>query len=196
MVNNLSTLTSAKAYMKKTDDRDNALLQVLVGQASEMIQTYTKRDFTAVTYTDEKYDGNGDKKLYLKNFPIFSTPAVVVKLYDPYTDTDLYTYTVNLEYIVYEEEGYIHMWGGWMKGHQNFKITYKAGYTTVIESVVLACNMLTAFVFDNMRKQGIKSQRIGTFSETLKDMKGAIPDEIKGLLDLKRRTTYAYDVDE
>lgn len=196
MVNDLSTVAQVKAYMKKTDAGDDTLLATLLSQASKMIETYTNRDFTAVIYTDELYNGNGGPKLYLKQFPIFTTPAVVVKLYDPFTDTNLYTYTVNLEYIIYEEEGYIHMWGGWSKGHQNFKITYKAGFTTVPEDIVLACNMLTAFVFDNIRKQGIKSQRIGTFSEALRDIKGAIPDEIRLMLDHWRRPVYAFDIDE
>lgn len=194
MVNDLTTVALAKAYMKKTDAGDDALLAVLVSQASMMIEKYTNRDFTAVTYTNELYNGNGGVKLYLKQSPINSVTSV--KLYDPYTNTDLYTYTVNTEYILYEEEGYIHMWGGWSKGHQNFKITYNAGYSTVPEDIVLAANMLTAFVFDNIRKQGIKSQRIGTFSETLKDYKESIPVEISAMLDHWRRPVYAFDVDE
>lgn len=196
MVNDLTTTALVKAYMKKTDVGDDALLAVLVSQASKMIETYTGRDFTAVTYTDELYNGNGGPKLYLKNYPIFSTPAIIIINYDPFTATDLYTYTVNLEYLVYGDEGYVHMWGGWVKGHQNYKITFKAGYTTVPEDIVLAANMLTAFIFDNIRKQGIKSQRIGTFAESLRDIKGAIPEEIRLMLDTWRKPVYAFDVDE
>jgi uncharacterized phiE125 gp8 family phage protein len=192
----LTTRAKAKAYMKKTDTTDDTLMTALVAAASKRIQNYLNREVIQATYTNEIYDGTGSQDLFTKQYPIVSVASI--KLYDPISNTDQYTYVVNTDYYLHADGEKILMWAGWRKGLQKYKITYVAGYavsgetSAVPEDIELACNMLVAFYFNNIGKQNIESWRAGSYSETLKGIGGdesGIPAEIRGMLDIHRTPT-------
>jgi hypothetical protein len=58
-----------------TDNSQDALLGVLIGAYSDAIQKYCRRDFTLRVY-DELYNGNGDRRLLLRAYPIQSVESV------------------------------------------------------------------------------------------------------------------------
>lgn len=188
----LTTYIQAKVYMKiPVANTDNdVLLTVLVSQVSRRIAEYLNRIIPSNTYTDEKYDGTGYRKLFTLQYPI--TTLSEIKSYDPHSNTDLYTYTVNDEYILHRDQEYIIKWTGWQRGTQNFKITYTAGYTTIPPDIVLACNMLVALTFNSINSENLKSWRSGTYSQTKFDTEklGAgtqLPASIQSMLAIWRK---------
>lgn len=58
-----------------TDNSQDALLGVLIGAYSDAIQKYCRREFTVRLY-DELYDGNGDRRLLLRAYPVQSVESV------------------------------------------------------------------------------------------------------------------------
>jgi hypothetical protein len=64
-----------RAIQSITDNSQDALLGVLIGSYSDAIQKYCRRDFTLRVY-DELYNGNGDRRLLLRAYPIQSVESV------------------------------------------------------------------------------------------------------------------------
>lgn len=58
-----------------TDNTQDALLGVLIGAYSDAIQKWCRRDFVLRVY-DELYDGTGDRRLHLRQYPIQSVESV------------------------------------------------------------------------------------------------------------------------
>ncbi len=72
----LITLTRAKKNIQSiTDTSQDALLQVLITAVSDGIEKYCRRRFLSKFY-DELYDGNGDRRLLLRQYPIQSVQSV------------------------------------------------------------------------------------------------------------------------
>jgi hypothetical protein len=57
------------------DNSQDALLGVLIGACSDAIQKWCRRDFALRLY-DELYNGNGDRRLLLRQYPIQSVESV------------------------------------------------------------------------------------------------------------------------
>ena len=188
--NALITEAELEMFLQTTLATD--LANTFINAASDFIERFCNRKFISQTYIDEAYDGNGERDLYLDNFPI--TTLTTVKNWDAYNNTLLYTYTVNLEYVLYGTEGYIHMWGGWAKGTKNYKITYIAGYAiaSVPYDLKKACADLCAFYNMNKNKIGMESERIGAYSYQLANNSEifnslGIPAEIARVLNAYRK---------
>jgi hypothetical protein len=58
-----------------TDNTQDALLGVLIAAYSDAVQKYCKRLFALQSY-DELYNGDGDRRLLLRNYPIQSVQSV------------------------------------------------------------------------------------------------------------------------
>jgi len=58
-----------------TDGSQDALLNTLITACSDAIVKYCRRDFVAKSY-DELYDGNADRRLLLREYPIQSVQSV------------------------------------------------------------------------------------------------------------------------
>lgn len=72
----LITVSRAKQNLPSvTDSSQDTNLQTLVTAASKAIQRYCRRDFVVCSY-DELYNGAGDGRLFLRQFPIQSVQAV------------------------------------------------------------------------------------------------------------------------
>jgi len=162
----------------------------LINFASDFIQTYTNRNWIAQDYTQEKYDGDGDKDLFLDNFPINSVSYIAS--WDTYNNQEYYEFAEHTEYQVYLEEGYIYLRSGFVKGRQNYRVSYNAGYAiaNVPWDIKKACADLCQYMYSLKDKIGVDSERIGTYS--IKFSKGAsndakingyaVPAEIMSLL--------------
>ena len=79
MANAKDLITSARAVqgMQYYSDNTttNAILQTLITACSDAIEKYCRRRFVSWTY-DELYDGNGDRRLLLRQYPIQSVQSV------------------------------------------------------------------------------------------------------------------------
>jgi hypothetical protein len=54
---------------------ENTTLDALVSACSAVIEKYCRRDFVQAAY-DELYSGNGDRRLFLRQYPIVSVQSV------------------------------------------------------------------------------------------------------------------------
>ena len=72
-------ITSARAVqgMQYYSDNTttNAILQTLITACSDAIEKYCRRRFVSKSY-DELYNGNGDRRLMLRQYPIQSVQSV------------------------------------------------------------------------------------------------------------------------
>jgi hypothetical protein len=166
---------------------DADYVETLINVASDRIKTYIGFDLKETTYTDEIYSGNGRHNLFLRKFPIVS--VISVKEWDTYNNVLLDTLVENQDYLVYLAEGYIYMRGGWWKSISNYRITYKAGYSTIPYDIKMACAMLANMYYDKKGSANMKSESIGDYSYTAEDGIGnntfgeiGIPPIIAGIL--------------
>lgn len=168
------------------------LKDFLINTASDFINNFTNRRLLSRTITSEKYDGTGESRLFLKEYPITSVTAV--KSWDSYNNVVSYTYTEHTEYTLYANEGYILFRGKTLKGHNNYQITYVAGYALadVPYDLKNACAQLCGIMYYNKGKAGIKSESIGSYSVTYDKGNASImgipvPDDIAGVIRQYRR---------
>lgn len=128
---NLTTLTSAKDYLNKTDgatDKD-ALIHGMIGAATASIigGGGVNREIRSKTYT-EVYDGNGTRDLKLNNIPATSITSITIDsdrdgLFSDESAESSDDYRVDLE------GGRIHADFTFPKGFQNVQIVYVAGFS-------------------------------------------------------------------
>jgi hypothetical protein len=72
----LITLARAKQDIQSiTDNSQDTLLGVLITAASRSIEKYCRRDFVQTSY-DELYNGTGDRRLLLRQYPLLSVQSV------------------------------------------------------------------------------------------------------------------------
>jgi hypothetical protein len=72
----LITLTRAKVNIQSiTDSSQDSRLQTLITAISDAIAKYCRRDFVSKAY-DELYNGSGDRRLLLRQYPIQSVKSV------------------------------------------------------------------------------------------------------------------------
>lgn len=186
--NALITEAELEAFLQVS--LETAYAELLINYASDFIQYYTNRWLKAKTYTSENYDGPGDNRLYLDNWPINSVTTLIN--YDSMNDTTLYTFTEKLEYLIYGDEGYIYLRGGFAKGIRIYRVTYNGGYAVVPYDLKKACSDLCSLLYYQKDKVGMKAETIGRYSYQL-DKSGmafgreGIPAEIKSILNRYRR---------
>jgi len=164
-------------------DTSNTLINV----ASDFIDRFCNRSFIKATYTAEEYDGDGNNNIYLRKFPIVTVAAIV--LYDTYSAAILQTFTVNTEYLIYLNEGYIFMRSKTTPGHKNYRVTYDAGYllADIPYDLKNACAQLAGLIYYNKGKAGVKSESIGKYSVTYDkgdlSISGVpVPNDIAGVI--------------
>ncbi len=74
-VNLIDIERAKRAIAAITDNSQDALLGVLIAAYSDAIRKYCRRDFSLAAY-DELYNGNGDRRLLLRQYPVASVEAV------------------------------------------------------------------------------------------------------------------------
>ncbi len=108
----------------------------LITAAERRVKEFLNRDLEWQIYTDEFYNGNGYQRLILRQFPIIAVSAV--KVYDGIDSVNVETWTTLVEHTDYDRmvldivrgayEVYLDGYN-FVKGYNNYKITYYAGYT-------------------------------------------------------------------
>lgn len=180
----LTTLAVVKAYLKiGTQDKDQDDLLILMIMAAtdviegqlvgidEMNGGYCNRRFASTTYTSAKYNGHNFRDLFMRQYPITSITTIVID------DTTVFpsgssTLAELGFYIDTEAAGNIINTSLWPSGDpQNVVITYVAGFITAIPSdLQLTAIALVALRWLSKGTEPYKSEKIGNYSYTLKDM--------------------------
>lgn len=162
---------------------DNTGLEDLINAATDFMELFCKRRFLKTTYTAELYDGNGTMMLFLRNFPII-TVATIYWTYPNVAD-DLVDSTY---YKIYHAGGYIYRTGKWIKGYQNIKVTYDAGYDFAVaipSELQSICNALVNLGYNQPDRFGVKSEKMGGYAVSYSE--DAIPPDLKLRLNLWRK---------
>jgi hypothetical protein len=71
----LIDLDFARQHIPTSADADEPTISTLITSASRAVQKYCRRDFVAQAY-DELYNGNGDRRLILRQYPLVSVQSV------------------------------------------------------------------------------------------------------------------------
>jgi hypothetical protein len=72
---NLISLERARLNIPAAQASDERTIDALIGACSDAIQKYCRREFAVRSY-DELYDGNGDRRLMLRQYPLISVESV------------------------------------------------------------------------------------------------------------------------
>ena len=118
------------------------LLESALDAYNKMIEDYLCVPMINLTYTAEKYDGDGTDTLFLKHYPIVSVTTLTLDG----------TAIVAADYLIYSTEGFIRYDDGiFTKDYQNISITYSAGHgatrADVSDALKLALKTWVARVF-------------------------------------------------
>jgi hypothetical protein len=74
-MSDLITNQRARINLPNAAASDDTTIDVLISAASRAIEKYCQRDFVSTTY-DELYNGNGDRRLVLRQYPLLSVQSV------------------------------------------------------------------------------------------------------------------------
>lgn len=141
-----------KRYLKIQNITYDEELQNIINAVETKVEQFLNRNLLAQNYV-EYYDGSGSELLILRNIPVNSITKI--EYYEGrVNNVDVWTeWTQDNQYsrllIPKEKHGIILEGGIFIKGIQNFRITYNAGYTTLPYDINLACKELVKIALDN-----------------------------------------------
>lgn len=209
MADNFASRSEVKQYLgiASSNTTDDSLLDALLLRTTKMIQAYTGRTLLQATYTDEKYDGDGERELLLTEYPLITLTSVYDSADRDFGDEDLLVeddgITNEGNYVIVrkgfvENPGIIRRIDGvWSKGDQNIKVTYVAGYSdaNIPKDLVQAQIDWLSYIYRNKDARiGIDSYRLGQYSVTYRNNSASAaqgnsvggvlpPDEVRMVLD-------------
>lgn len=126
----LTCLTNLKAVLRESSSVADDILRGIIAQASDEIERYCGRLLRVRTYTDERYDGNGTRVLYLEQFPIIAINSIYeeqngVKTLIPATDYHIFRDAGKILLLIDAKVRTI-----FTVGMANIIVNYTAGYGT------------------------------------------------------------------
>jgi hypothetical protein len=141
----LLTLAEYKNYSHITNNNADARLTQIILSAEKYFLNRVKRIIEQDTITDELYDGDNTNELVLKNYPIVSVTELQIN--DNIIDVD--------DYAIYNSEGIIKLKNSiFLRGIQNIKITYVAGFSAVPEDIKMAIAEVVSRKYEQFDKKG------------------------------------------
>lgn len=170
---------------------DNAILDALAPAVTRSFKQYLDRDMFETTYTDEKYNGNGQKRLELRQFPITAVASLAVWEVAVAAAAN----SVSAGFLFDEFGLYLNpttLSGDWRggfgifpRGFQNVKVTYTAGFASgheVLATMKTAAQMQGAYLFRTRDRIGLKSETLGQ-GQTTSYEREPFPPQVKEILD-------------
>lgn len=178
------------ARISQSDVNEDEKLQRIADETEAEVKEFLNRDLETATYT-EKYDGTGEDRITLKQFPITSVTSV--KVYDGLDSLnaevwDTWVQGTDYERFVYSNEDTALYVGGTVfpEGDQNIEIVYVAGYTATTSGatelpsgynvpldIVRACKQLFTLNFNEQegrRTIGLESVGVGAEKSVTLDL--------------------------
>lgn len=123
--NALVSLSNTKTFLKITDSTWDTILEILINSISTTFDKIVKRNLAVQTYSNQLYDGNNKRRLYLKHYPINSVSALE-------EDDVALTEGADEDFIIYSARGYLlRVSSDWSEDYQNIDVSYNAGYTAI-----------------------------------------------------------------
>jgi hypothetical protein len=202
MANEYISLANYKTLNGITGTASDAIISMVLEQASRLIDKYCGRIFYSQTAV-ELFDGNGTSVYYTLHRPIINVTSLERDrdddgVFEETIDTEDYkVYENRIGLLKYATEGiYSGEASTFFRGQQNWRVTYTYGVAAIPKPVELATAMLTSFLLTDgagtqvlAAHDGILSERIGNYSYRKGEAlmaSGVFPASVRSVLSLYR----------
>lgn len=132
----LTNIESIKTWLKKDNDNDDSLLEMIVNGVSKRMEMYMGRSFGEQEFTSEPIESPGYAAIVVGNSPIIRVISI----------TENATLLVTTDYRVEGAGMIVRLTGGntgsWGVG--TVYVSYEAGYVEVPDDIQFACVMQSA----------------------------------------------------
>lgn len=157
------TKTEVKAYLGITSNAYDTALDFLVSGCVAFVESQIRRKIDSASAT-ELHNG-GKCKYFIKNTPMTALTSVK---YNNGTQHTPSWQTVDLDNVVFEENGVVHA-PGLPDGFRNIEIVYTGGYATTPADLGFVIVQLVAKAFEQRNAQGKAKEAMGGVSVDWKD---------------------------
>lgn len=193
----LTTVARVKTFMGISVATYDTVLEYMVNSVTDFIENYCDRRFKETTYTNEEYDGNGTKKLLLKQYPVDTAGTLTLAQRDSIDNNSSWT-TIDSEDYFVKANGLIEYANGFFHKYPlHYRMTYTAGYDYDNAASYLsdvgagdlewACWELVRNAFENRKTpDNVKSESLADYSITYMDIT-MTNGRIKEVLDKYKR---------
>lgn len=160
--NALTTVDVVKAKLGITYNDDNAVIEDLINECSDWIESKINRQLKDSAPVTEYYNGASNGKVLMRKYPVNSITSVA------YASGTLDAPTWNVlpassSYVLDEYSGILNV-EPMYTGSSNYRIIYRGGFTTVPSDLVLACKKMVAKEYLRRNSEGAKGEQIGDAS--------------------------------
>jgi hypothetical protein len=183
----ITTLAAVKAWAAIQSSNEDQIVQDAITAFSNYVLNFTGRGnadgsvpstspFNAVVSYDEFYDGNGNDRLLLRNWPIVTVTSVkdsgVTIPASSSTTSPGYTIDQDRKFLVlrYGGNSFTRGWGGygyrgpqfsrtgWSLGTQNVEVAYTAGFTVTPFDLEMCARKVVSLNYKRRQRIDQKSQ--------------------------------------
>jgi len=156
----LTSLANLKTYLGITGSAQDTLLELLIDKTTVFIETYCGRRFKETTYTNEEYDGTGNRELLLNNYPVTSFNRLQTN--NATNNSDSWETIDTEDYFRYDTEGKLRFVSqSFLALPQVYRSTFTAGYATIPHDLEWACLKMCASAYQKRLGEGVVSERLG-----------------------------------
>lgn len=165
-----NTTAKLKAWLKITVSTDDTIIEELGEGVDQRFYDFLGSDFATQAYTSEKYDGNGQTKLWLRHRPITAVASLEINEVAVQAAADSisagFLFDKDQLYIVQGTNvpvGSVLFTDRFPRGQQNISVTYTAGFTFALtpKSLISAHRKQVAHEYKERDRIGEKSKTLG-----------------------------------
>lgn len=176
----LTTVARFKAFAGLTglSAAQDTVIEILINSLTEYVENYCQRRFMKTAYSNEVYDGDGSRELYLKEYPVISGETFTLQDRSTGSNQDDWGTISSSEYFVDNETGIVEFAGKSRKfrnSPQAYRVTYTSGFDfdnaltfladTEAGDVEYAMWKLLKTAWDKRKGQaGVVRERLGDYS--------------------------------
>lgn len=159
-------LADTRSFLGYADTSKDETIKLFINMATDMMETYTGRRFVSTLYTQEPFDGNGEKEILLPQYPITAFSILekngAVNNSSSWETVDAESYWRN------DDEGKLIGTSRFSEGVRNYRATFTAGYTAgnIPYDLQFACMKIVEIMFRDRQASGLASERLGDHSVT------------------------------
>jgi hypothetical protein len=167
----LVQLNDAKSFLDYTGSDSD--MEFLINAVTEFIEGRTQRRFKSTTYTQERYDGSGNEELFLNQYPIIT--MTLLEKSNVGDNSNSWESIDSTDYWVDEAVGMLVKTTNFVKGKENYRATYTAGFATIPYDIQFLAMSLIDHFLKLKKGSGIKSESLGDHSITFEGIMSVNP---------------------
>lgn len=194
--NAIITLAQSRVYIakKEGDTAHDIFIQSLINIASSSIEKFIQGPVVLQEFKEQIYDGNGKDFLYVRDCPIVSllngAASDVQYRADPKETWQTLEPEVSYILVKSQKPYLIKLYANYFpSGHQNIRVSYKAGYANVPGDITRVCLEMVAEMYkESNRGDG----RLGVQSKSNSGGSASGSDSFVDLMDRHRKILIKY----